>query len=529
MFLKEKSSFPPDDGFYRKFIEWGTWYSGERENLLKFYENYYSCSNVNKSIFWGKIEETDRISMVHIPAAGDICEMSSNLLFSEAPRITYPDDSQYGDILTKFQDENGFNNILLEGGEIAAGFGGVLLKIDTDFRLSDFPLISILNPKQFYPTFLRGRLWEVLMWREIILDKDKDVVYRLFENRKRSEDGKDLIIEFKLYKGRADNVGNVIGLDSIDEIAKLKLKEIEVVSGVWGLGAVYVPNKKPNKLAPGSSIGINDFNGSISSLDNLDASWSSLMNDIELGRAQIFIDEELITRQNSLDGTNLSEVETDNTFSKYQKAFIKLNLSNYRMGSDNFKPIDVNQFEIRTDEHLKACKEILTNIVSNCGYSPNTFGIDIEGRAESGTSLRIRERKSLLTREKKSRYWQIGIKDILRQVANIYAAYKNISYDIETFDISVELEDSIITDSKEQSETIRNLDMAKAASTYIKVKMLHPDWTEEEVNEEILRINKETGSDLNNDNFDLNKYSNQNYNKPEETEEDMEEKENNNE
>jgi len=511
MFLKQNSIFPPEDCFYDKFREWGVWYSGEREYLLNYYEKCTILPMTEKSIFWAKIESSERNNMIHLPVAGDIAGMSSNLLFSETPRIVYNQESQWGDIITQIRTENGFENYLLEGAEICAAFGGVLLKIDIDTILSDMPILSHLTPLKFYPTFLRGRLWEVLMWREVRIDKNKDKVWRLFENRKRSIDGKNLIIEFKLFEGKFDNVGKEIDINSINETKELNLESIEI-KNIYGLGAVYVPNIKPNKLAPGSPIGINDFNSSISLMDSLDATYSSWMNDIELGRGQIFIDEELLKRDNALDGTNTSDIYQDDSFSKFQRCFLKLNLSNYKMGGDNIKPIDINQFAIRTEDHMKTCGNLLSNIVNMCGYSPNTFGIDTDGngRAESGTALRIRERKTFLTREKKSRYWQNAIIEILSQSARMYFSSINKSIEVNKSEISVELEDSIITDSKELSETIRNLDTAKAVSTYMKVKMLHPDWTEKDIEEEISRITKETGSDLNIDNFDLNNYSNRN-------------------
>lgn len=508
MFFKENSIFPPINCFYEKFEEWGVWYSGEREFLINYYEKCTILPMTDNSIFWAKVELSERNNMIHIPVAGDIATMSSNLLFSESPRITYKNKGNDEETLKSILKENGFLNSILEGAEIAAAFGGVLLKCDIDLRLSKLPIISILTPLQFYPTFLRGRLFEVLMWREIKRENN-GVVYRLFENRKRN--GNNLIIEFKLYKGKNDNVGNEIELSGLEETANLNLENI-YINNSNGLGVVYVPNMKPNKLAPGSSIGINDYNSSIPALDSLDAVWSSWMNDIELGRGQIFIDEELLKNKNSLDGTGTSIRSQDNSFSKFQRCFVNLNLSNYQMGGSNVKPIEVTQFEIRTDDHLKTCTELVKSIVGNCGYSPQTFGLDVDGRSESGTSLRIRERKSLLTREKKSRYWQPVISELMTQLLVFYnyANKKNLVVDRD--DISVELEDSIIVDSRELSETIRNLDMAKAVSTYIKVKMQHNDWTEEEVEKEVERITTESGSDINLDNFDLNNYSKNNNN-----------------
>jgi hypothetical protein len=60
-------------------------------------------------------------------------------------------------------------------------------------------------------------------------------------------------------------------------------------------------------------------------------------------------------------------------------------------------------------------------------------------------------------------------------------------------DTSIEIEDSIMTDTREVSETIRNLDQAKAISNYTKVKMQHPDWKEDDIKNEVDKINKESG------------------------------------
>jgi A118 family predicted phage portal protein len=505
MFLPEKSSFPPEQFFFNKFEEWGTWYSGESQYLVDYYTRKVATTMKEDSLFWAKIEQEERVNAIHIPVAGDIAGMSANLLFSESPRIII-NNMLYSDIINYFIKENGFDNLILEGAEIASAFGGVLLKLDIDSQLSDFPILSCLTPLQFLPTFKMGRLNSILMWRDVLIIEDKDIYYRLFEDRTRK--GNNLNISFKLYKGNQYNVGFEIDLNSIDDPSLLNLNNFEI-SNVRGLGCIYIPNMKPNKLAPGSMIGINDFNSSIPLMDGLDSIWSSWMNDIELGRGQIFLDEELLQRDDSLDGSGSSSVGRGSSFSKFKKCFINLNLSSYKMSNDNVKPLDVHQFDIRTDDHLKACIESIKTIIGNCGYSPQSFGIDVTGQAESGTALRIKEGKSVLTSQKKARYWQPQINDLLRQMVALYYAYNNKDTRInDPSEITVELEDSIPINTKELSETIRNLDMAKAVSTYIKVKMQHPDWSEDDITLEVDRITKETGADLNNDNFDLTNYMN---------------------
>ena len=114
-------------------------------------------------------------------------------------------------------------------------------------------------------------------------------------------------------------------------------------------------------------------------------------------------------------------------------------------------------------------------------------------QTDSGTALRIRERKSLLTREKKSRYWQPALWDLLWQM-QLLDVVSGLSPSYTPQEVDVELQDSVITDDIEQSETLRNLDQARAISTYQKVKRLHPDWDEEDVEAEVKRILDDQGA-----------------------------------
>ena len=61
---------------------------------------------------------------------------------------------------------------------------------------------------------------------------------------------------------------------------------------------------------------------------------------------------------------------------------------------------------------------------------------------------------------------------------------------------SVSLADSVVKDPKEVSETIRNLDQARAVSQYMKVKLWNEDWTDEQIEEEVKRIREDESTEL---------------------------------
>jgi len=487
MFFEKDTQFPPKEWifWFNKYKEWATWYSGDPGYLYNYYTIEAIGDAVAQSKMWARIN--DFAGLIHLPAANDICNTSANLLFSELPQFKYDKTSIAGERISDFINENGFENLLLEGAELAAALSGCLFKIDIEPTLLSLPIISVLTPTQFFPIFWRGRLWEVMTFREVKFEPDTGKVWRLFERRKRS--GRNLLIEYELYEGVKNRVGQNIELNSISETENLNLENTKY-DNIDGLGCVYVPNKRPNKLAPGSYLGINDYSISLTMMDALDVAWTSWMRDIELGMAQIFIDEELL---NKTTNQATGQSENLNKFSKFQRAFIKLNLTNWKMAGDTgIKPIEEIQFDIRTEEHKTTCEQMFFNIVTHCGYSPQTFGIGQHGNVASGTALKILEHKSQLTRETKSRYFSPAIRELIYQMQKIdQVSGLRPGYEIE--DVTVNLQDYIITDQKEVSEVIRNLETAKAASTYTKVKMQHTDWDEDKIEEEVDRILKEQG------------------------------------
>src|SRR5690606_41985538 len=104
------------------------------------------------------------------------------------------------------------------------------------------------------------------------------------------------------------------------------------------------------------------------------------------------------------------------TFDLDREIFTSLDIDPASAQSAGITP---SQFAIRTEEHARAALELLDRIISAAGYSPQSFGLKIEGRAESGTALRLRERKSLVTREKKARYWKPVLEDVLQMMLAI--------------------------------------------------------------------------------------------------------------
>src|SRR5690606_9935110 len=114
-----------------------------------------------------------------------------------------------------------------------------------------------------------------------------------------------------------------------------------------------------------------------------------------------------------------------------------------------------------------------------------------EGRAESGTALRIRERKSLITSEKKRRHWEPAIADVLWMM--LVLDREIFGSGVTVYRPEVSIEDSISESMREVAESVELISRARAASTQTRIEMLQPDWSDAEVAAEVERIQAEQG------------------------------------
>ncbi len=470
------SQWPPFTeigSWWDRLDEWEVWFSGDTVALETYY-NKQKVFDANRHRFWTAIRQ-DKTRAIHLPAASDVAATSASLLFSEKPIIEPKEAGEVGERLEEIMMENRFDAMVLEAAEMAAALGGVYLKLDTDPDVVQVPLVVPIKPASVVPLFRRGRLWEATFWR--VVKKDENNWWYLFEERTNPTQDR-LLIRYKLFRGNEGSIGSEVDLNAIPETLALGLTDISIP--VSGLGVVYIPNVLPNRLHPGNPQGMSDYGSCTTLMDALDESWTSWMRDVRNGLGKLLIDKEF-----------LEDVDTTE-FDHFQDTFVKLNLGQLRLGQgDKYEPVKIVQFELRVAEHMSTATALFTEIVDRCGYNPQTFGLEIKGTAQSGTALRIRERKSMMTRQKKSRYWQWGLRELLKQLQEYDVATNSAPSNYEPVELTIELQDSVTPDAKEVSETIMNMRNAKAMSTEIGIRLFNPDWTDEQVDEELARLTDE--------------------------------------
>ena len=509
MKIESGMKWPITNALTHKMKEHSAWYSADPNIIADYYTNdidsYRSSLGVVErmtgatNMFWMRCFRNNTQYMMHVPIANDISETSAAFLFGEPPvfrlnesvsavqdkaSVVASENSNIiknQEVLDNMLVKTGFYQRILEGAETCSALGGVFLKLAWDTDVSPYPLLVIEQPDDAYPTFKFGELIEVTYCHEYSAGDKEGLtgkIYRHFETYKKG------VIENELWLGSTDSVGKKCSLSDCEATKGLKAKV-----DTYGLFlSAYVPNMLPNKLVRTSRTGRSDYYGIEGLMDALDETFSDWMRDIQLAKGRVHLPESY------LDGVE----DAKPRFNIDQDMYVKLDVD----PTNDSQSITATQFDIRSDQFEKTCLNLLDRIITSAGYSPQSFGLNIQGRAESGTALNIRERKSFSTTHKKESYWEKALKYIVTCMCELNNNINPTEKISTVIDINVTFTANTSNNQESIANSVKMLADASAISTETKVRMVHPDWTEAKVQAEVQLIKNDSAlqmpDDLNN-------------------------------
>ncbi len=508
--------FPPEpfDIAYKQFAIYDAWYQNDQFALGLLSPTYgdpathtrngrpYSggaMGLISRATFGTPVSENR--SSLSIPVAGDLAQLSADLLFAEAPEITLPgaeeDDApkelveaQKRMELIMSSDEG--HAELLRSGEYAAAHGGTYLAVTWDKSFVDHVWFRAYRSDCALPKYRYGKLSEVTLWTEYA--KGKDDVYRLLEKQ---EPG---FITYSLWKGENGTLGRQVDVRSIPEtehyagIVDVTEKEIlpqaeslDVVvrTGVPWLAVEFYPNMLPHpawdKKGTLSNLGRSDYFGIEPLFERINGIWSSLMRDFDNGAGRLTVPE----------------------------SYLKLNGpgrgAEFDMGRQVYSPvaglvddgkggqITISQFLIRVDEHLGAIEGLKREIAQATGYSVSHFGIHDVG-TKTATEVNDDRTDSERTRDKKALYVRPALARLTRTALAIDSlVFPGAGGQIINELSEVEFAEVSQVDPLVRATTTQMLVAAKAYSIETAVRAEQPDLSKDEVDAEVARIRFENG------------------------------------
>lgn len=452
---------------------WRAWYTGDPVSLTKAYTRPRVHASQYRGgvmgavarFFWGQPTPTgERAAKSHVPVAADLASLSADLLFSDPPSLDVQADSTRAR-LDEYVTAGNLWSSMREAAEVAAAMGGVYLRVVWDATIAPMPWLAPVDPDYAVPEWTWDRLKAVTFWQ--VVERSGSTVTRLLE---RHDAG---FISYGLYVGDEQNLGRRVALtdhEATAGLAAVLTDQDTVVTGYTKLTAVYVPNMRPNRLWR-TPEGRSDFAGIEPLMDELDEVMSSWLRDIRLAKARLIVPESAVTSLGRGQGA---------TFDTERELMLPL------MGDPASMTTTLVQPAIRFNEHQESARFRVEQIVRGAGYSMQTFAPNGDSAAVTATEVAARERRSLTTRGRKISYWMPALTDALEALLGVDVA--QFGADVVVERPAIEFPDAVSPDPKDVAQTLQLLHNAEAASTETKVRMLHPEWDDQAVADEVRRL-----------------------------------------
>lgn len=495
-------AWPPPalSGISTHLDQWSAWLSGDVDRLNAAYAAQPARSIDRPSQYRGGIQGaaarafygrpvgdlTRPRRQLHVPVAADLCQASADLLFAEPPTFTV-EQAAAQDRLNQLSDD-GLHTVLAESAEIGAALGGVFLRVSWDDATAPGrPFVTTVHADAALPEFRWGQLVAVTFWW--IVAKDGQTVVRHLERHELDPQGLGLVLH-GLYQGDEQHLGRPIPLTDHPSTAALATEVDEdgaIAAGrTPGLCVVYVPNQRPQRRwrnhPLGANLGRSDLDGIEPLMERLDATWTSWMRDIDLGRGRLIVSPSMLENFGPGQGAG---------FDLDQEVFTPLNMPPGSIAGGGGTGIHAQQFAIRVAEHQQSCQALLAQILRSAGYSAQTFGEGGDGVAATATEVDSRNQRSFTTRDRKIRLWRPATGKLLAKLLSVDAELFGGSYD--PAGLKVEFPDAVQESPQTLAQTVGLLNAAEAVSTRTKVQMAHPEWDDPQIDSEVNLILAETG------------------------------------
>lgn len=379
--------------------------------------------------------------------------------------ITQPRKSRRQKLLEKLLDLNGVDAFFQDAAEriAAEGVGAIRVIRDEDVAEGE-PFLTFVPEDQIIWDIRHGRavvgaaaIWEYTP--EIASDRQTREIYRMVEEHVPGT------ITRTVRKGTVNNLGAVIPPSEWPEVWQGTEPVLET--------GLDVPTMIRWENVPG---GHSDIAGLDALLDNLDEAESLMLDKGRKSIPVVFAARELTDENGELDNEAVVLTGDGNLGMEY--------------GENAAKTVETVQPELQTTEHVEWINHIREMVVSHAGYSPASWSMNEQGRTDSGTALALRQARTLLTKAGKDRM----AREAIRNAIAVALAWMDGAAKVTEYRPEVMLGTGLPEDVKEKAEAVSTLKAAGLISERQAVRFMHPDWTEDQVDDELEAIEEEKGA-----------------------------------
>ena len=458
-FLKKQYNYNPEtkDQLKSYIKQWRGWYEGD----VKSFHNYF-IYNGNRKV------SKKRFSL---NMAKEISEDWADLLWSEKCSISMKDEKGQENIeklINELDLYSIFNQVIEKAGALgtaATVIGVYNLKSSEDGMTLDVSeaktRIEIVNIDWIFPlTWNNKEVTECAFGSVEYINGDKYIVLSV---HKKNEQG-NYVIHNHLFKETNGAISEVQENENT-------LKEFDTKSDVKWF-SIFKP-LITNNLFENSPFGIPYYANAIDCLKAVDISFDALKNEIIDGKKRTFVRADMFNYDNG----------------EQKLVFDPNDTTVYQLPSGATKEdlIQSDSDTLRTSQQIETLNTNLNILGSKVGFGENHYHFD--GTNLSTATAVVSSNSKLFRRKKKLEIgYESSIYDAIKGIC--YASSKFGTYKINSEDLSVKFDDSIIEDKEAESMRARS-EVSAGLLSKVEYRMKVYGETEEIAKQKIKEINDE--------------------------------------
>jgi len=397
--------------------QWKSWYKGN----VKSFHNYFIYNGQRKV-------KQQRYTM---NMAKEISEDWSDILWSEKCKISLKDekDQDQFDILVNELDLYVLINSALEKSG-ALGTSAIVTSVYDIIENEDAMTLDVTNAKTRVDLVSVDNIFP-LTWN------NNEITECAFASTQYIKGNKYIVLSIH----KKDDNGNYVIINHLFQETNGTLNEIEQEDTIKEFptqsNIKWFTIFKPlltNNLFDNNPFGIPHYANAIDNLKAVDLAFDEVRNELQLGRKRIFARADMFNYEN---GTQKA-VFDDNDISIYQLP----------KGVSKDDLIQSESDDLRTDKQVASLNTELNILGNKVGFGENHYHFD--GTNLSTATAVVSSNSKLFRRKKKLEVgYESAIYDLVKAVA--YASSQFGTYNINTDEMVIQFDDSIIEDKEAES------------------------------------------------------------------------------
>lgn len=416
-FLQENYAYNPDvrDVLQSYIDQWKSWYKGN----VKSFHNYF--------IYNGKRKVNQKRFTMNM--AKEISEDWSDILWSEKCAISMPNEQsqeQFDELIENLDLYSLINQSIERSG--ALGTEAAVISVYDIVENEDGMTLDVSNAKTridlvdvdwIFPISWTNKGIEECAFGSVEYIKGKKHIVLSVHTL---NDVGNYVIKNHLFSETNGNLTEIVDVDNT-------LKEFDTKSNIKWF-SIFKP-LLTNNLFVNNPFGIPHFANAIDNLKAVDISFDALKNEIQDGRKRIFARADMF---NYDDGEQKLVFDPNDT-TVYQLP----------SGATKDDLIQSDSEQLRTAQQIETLNMNLNILGNKVGFGENHYHFD--GTNLSTATAVVSSNSKLFRRKKKLEIgYESAIYDLVKAVA--YASSQFGTYNINTEDMVIQFDDSIIEDKE---------------------------------------------------------------------------------